>query len=94
MDQVLDEAERAISEGVREMVCRLNRGATSFQQTAANLARAAHLLVSKETLRQLIEEEGKAVLKAQQRGALAPDWKLRTVARRMARRGFIWAAMA
>lgn len=74
-DQLLDEAERAISEGVREMACRLNRGATSFQQTAENLARAAHLTVSKETLRQLIEGEGKAVLKAQQRGELAPDWQ-------------------
>lgn len=75
VDRVLDEAERAISEGVREMACRLNRGATSFQQTAENLARAAHLNVSKETLRKLIEEEGRAVLKAQQRGELAPDWE-------------------
>lgn len=77
MDRVLDEAERAISEGVREMACRLNRGATSFQQTAENLARAAHVLVSKETLRELIEQEGKAVLKAQQRGELGPDWQAR-----------------
>lgn len=75
VDQVLDEAERAISEGVRELACRLNRASTSFQKTAENLARAAHLMVSKETLRQLIEEEGRAVLKAQQRGELAPDWE-------------------
>jgi hypothetical protein len=53
-DALLDEAERTISEGVREMACRLNRGANNFQQTAENLARAAHLEVSKETLRQLI----------------------------------------
>ena len=57
------------------MACRLNRGSTSFGMTAENLARAAHLSVSKETLRQLIEEEGRAVLKAQQRGELAPDWE-------------------
>ena len=75
VDRLLDEAERAISEGVREMACRLNRGATSFQQTAENLARAAHLTASKETLRKLIEEEGRAVLKAQQRGELAPDFQ-------------------
>jgi len=74
-DHLLDEAERAISEGVREMACRLNRGSTSFEMTAANLARAAHLTVSKETLRKLIEGEGKAVLKAQQRGELSPDWE-------------------
>jgi hypothetical protein len=75
LDQVLDEAERAISEGVREMACRLNRASASFQQTAENLARAAHLTVSKETLRQLIEQEGQAVLKQQQRGELLPDWQ-------------------
>lgn len=77
LDRVLDESERAISEGVREMACRLNRASTSFQQTAENLERAAHLTVSKETLRQLIEEEGRAVLKAQQRGELAPGWDAR-----------------
>jgi hypothetical protein len=75
LDRVLDEVERAISEGVREMACRLNRGSTSFQQTANNLARAAHLVVSKETLRQLIEQEGRSVVEAQRRGLLAPDWE-------------------
>ena len=74
-DTLLDEAEHAISEGVREMACRLNRAATSFQQTAENLARAAHLSVSKETLRQLIEQEGRQVLKAQRGGTLAPAWE-------------------
>lgn len=75
LDRVLDEAERAISEGVREMACRLNRGSTSFQQTAENLARTAHLDASKETLRQLIEQEGRSVIEAQRRGLLAPDWE-------------------
>jgi hypothetical protein len=75
VDRILDEAERAISEGVREMACRLNRASTSFQQTAENLARTAHLTVGKETLRQLIEQEGQAVLKRQQRGELTPDWE-------------------
>lgn len=75
LDQVLDEVERAISEGVREMACRLNRGSTSFQQTAENLARTAHLDVSKETLRQLIEQEGRNVIETQRRGLLAPAWE-------------------
>jgi hypothetical protein len=44
----------------------------SFQQTAENLSRAAHLRVSNETLRQLSEQEAKAVLKAQQQGILGP----------------------
>lgn len=75
LDRVLDEAERSISEGVRELACRLNRGVTGFKQTAENLNRAAHLEISKETLRQLIEAEGRQVLRAQQDGALSPGWK-------------------
>jgi hypothetical protein len=73
-DGWLDEAEATISEGVREMACRLNQGSTSFEKTAGNLARAAHLSISKEALRQLVEGEGKAVLKALQRGELEPEW--------------------
>lgn len=75
LDRLLDESERAISEGVREMACRLNRGSTSFEQTADNLARTAHLEASKETLRQLIESEGRRVIEVQRRGQLAPDWE-------------------
>lgn len=41
-DRWLDEAESTISEGVREMACRLNQSSSSFAKTAANLARAAH----------------------------------------------------
>lgn len=74
MDRLLDEAEATISQGVREMACRLNQGATSFQQTAENLQRAAHLEVSKETLRELIESEGKRVQRQFQRGELTADW--------------------
>ncbi|MBE3040128.1 MAG: UPF0236 family protein [Chloroflexi bacterium] len=73
-DRWLDEAERVISEGVREMACRLNQGSTSFEKTAENLARAAHLSISKEALRQLIEGEGKVVLRALQRAELQPQW--------------------
>ncbi|MCG2682643.1 MAG: UPF0236 family protein [Planctomycetales bacterium] len=73
-DRWLDEAEATISEGVREMACRLNQGSTSFDKTAENLARAAHPSISKEALRQLIEGEGKAVLRALQRGELQPAW--------------------
>lgn len=74
IDRLLDEAEATISQGVREMACRLNEGATSFQQTAENLKRAAHLEVSKETLRELIESEAKQVQRKFQRGELSADW--------------------
>jgi hypothetical protein len=73
-DRWLDEAEARISEGVREMACRLNQGSTSFEKTAENLLRAAHLSISKEALRQLVEGEGKVVLRALQRAELQPPW--------------------
>jgi hypothetical protein len=57
------------------MACRLNQGSTSFEKTAENLGRAAHLLISKEALRQLVEGEGKVVLRALQRAELQPPWK-------------------
>jgi hypothetical protein len=70
----LDEAEATISEGVREMACRLNQDATSFQKAAGNLSRTAHLDLNKESLRQLVEAEGKAALRAMQRAELSPTW--------------------
>jgi hypothetical protein len=75
LDRIVDVAEQTISQGVREMACRLNRGATSFAMTAENLERAAHLWISRETLRQLIEEEGRRVLAVQRSGQMDPAWK-------------------
>ena len=74
IDMLVDATESTISEGVREMACRVNQDTSSFIKTAANLQRTAHINVSKETLRQLVEGEGKAVLKAMQRAELSPDW--------------------
>jgi hypothetical protein len=47
-DMWLDEAEATVSEGVREMICRLNQHSSSFAATAANLKRTAYLNISKE----------------------------------------------
>ena len=73
-DVLLDQTEQTISEGVREMACRVSQGTTSFQKAAANLWRTAHIRTSKETLRQLVEAEGRIVLNAMQRDELVPDW--------------------
>jgi hypothetical protein len=73
-DAWLDEAEATISEGVREMCSRLNQGSTCFRKAAANLGRTAHLDISAETLRQIVEADGKEVLRLFQRAELAPDW--------------------
>ena len=74
MDQRLGVARRTVSLGARELVCRLNAHSSSFRKTAENLQRAAQLQASAEQVRQLVEAEGKAVLKAAQEGKLKPTF--------------------
>jgi hypothetical protein len=56
------------------MACRVNQDASSFRKAAENLQRTAHIEVSKETLRQIVEGEGRAVLRAMQQSQLSPEW--------------------
>ena len=70
LDAWLDTAEGTISLGVREMACRLNGDGKNFDKAAANLARTAQVQLSGETLRVLVEAEGKRVLQAQRSGRL------------------------
>lgn len=74
-DARIDQAHATVSQGVREMLCRLNQHSASFAATAANLKRTACLDISKESVRQLIESEGKTVLTQMQRGQLTPPWQ-------------------
>ncbi len=74
LDQWLDTVESTISLGVREMACRLNGDGKNFDKAAANLSRTAQVKLSGETLRVLVETEGKRVLQAQRSGQLAVDW--------------------
>lgn len=72
IDAALDVAEASVSLAVRELACRLNQNASNFEKAAANLARTAQVRLSGETLRRLVEAEGKAVLAAA--GTLAVGW--------------------
>jgi hypothetical protein len=74
LDCYLDKAEQTMSVGVREIACRLNGDGKNFDKAAENLARAAQIYTSGETLRVLVENEGRQVLKAQQSGALPLLW--------------------
>jgi len=74
LDAWLDTSEATISLGVREMACRLNGDGKNFDKAAANLARTAQVALSGETLRALVETEGKRVLQAQRSGRLPLDW--------------------
>jgi hypothetical protein len=74
LDLYLDKAEQTMSVGAREIACRLNGDGKNFDKAADNLARAAQIHTSGETLRVLVENEGRQVLKAQQSGALPLPW--------------------
>jgi hypothetical protein len=64
LDALLDAGEATVSLGVRELACRLNQGARSFAKAAEDLTRAAQVHLSDELLRQVVETEGQAVLRA------------------------------
>jgi hypothetical protein len=74
LDVWVDLAEATLSLGVREMCCRLNGDGKSFDKAAENLARTAQFDLSGESLRQLVETEGKRVVHAQKQGHLPVDW--------------------
>jgi len=74
LDRWVDAVEASISLGVREMACRLNGDSKNFDKAAGNLARTAQVEVSGETLRTLVETEGKRVAQAQKSGQLPVTW--------------------
>jgi hypothetical protein len=73
-DEVVDRNGETITPGVREMACRENQAATSFDKAAENLARTAQVTLSGEQLRSVVEAEGRRVQAMQQAGALATAW--------------------
>ena len=74
LDAWLDTVEGSISLGVREMACRLNGDGKNFDKAAANLARTAQVHVCGETLRVLVEAEGRRVVQAQRSEQLPVGW--------------------
>lgn len=75
LDVWLDADEASFTLGVRELACRLNLASRNFDKAADNLARAAQIRLCGESLRQLVEGEGRAVQKAAQAGQLPLDWQ-------------------
>jgi hypothetical protein len=54
-DALVDRRGESVTLGVREMACRENQAATSFDKAAENLARTAQLVLSGEQLRLLVD---------------------------------------
>jgi len=73
VDQWLGIAAHRFSPGVREMCCR-EALHCAFEVTSDNLQRTAQLSINGRTIRQLVENQGRAVLAAQQSGSLKPGF--------------------
>ena len=67
----MDAAEATVSLGVREMCSRVNANAKSFERAADNLKRTAQLILSGETLRMIVESDGKLALQLTESGELS-----------------------
>jgi hypothetical protein len=70
LDVWIDLSEATISLGVRERACRLNGDGKNFDKAAENLAHVGQIFISGETLRKLVEQEGRRVLQVQHSGEL------------------------
>jgi hypothetical protein len=73
-DDSLNRPGDSVTLGVREMACRENQGATSFDKAAENLARTAQITLSGEQLRLVVEAEGRHVQVVQQAALLRAAW--------------------
>ncbi len=74
IDALLDQAEKSFTQGVREMLCRLNQSSSSFAKTAQNILRLASIEISGESVRQLVEYEGRIVSSQLTRGSINVGW--------------------
>jgi hypothetical protein len=71
IDQWLGLTEHRFSPGVREMCCR-EALHCAFEVASVNLQRTAQLSLDGRTLREIVEDQGRAVEAAQQSGTLRP----------------------
>jgi hypothetical protein len=74
MDGWLGLTEHRVSPGVREMCCR-EALHCPFEVARDNLERTAQLSLSGRHVREIVENEGRAVMRAQQKGTLAPAFQ-------------------
>jgi hypothetical protein len=74
VDKLLDESQKAVSVGVRQLCCREGTQARSFARGRENLKHTAQLTLGEELFRQIVESEGHAMLQASESEQLALDW--------------------
>src|ERR1019366_8832107 len=64
VDRLIDETEASVSVGVRQLCSREGTNGRAFDRGRDNLKHAAQIELGEELFRQIVESEGKAVLKA------------------------------
>jgi hypothetical protein len=74
VDDLIDAVNTGVSLAVREMCCRIACDSASFLRAAGNLDRVGQLKLSDESLRKLVESEGRAVLAWQDHEQLELDF--------------------
>lgn len=74
-DKLLDAMEQTISQAARDLCVKINHDARSFLTVHENLKSAAQIDLSYETIRQVVESEGKLAVEMVKSGELQPDWK-------------------
>jgi hypothetical protein len=71
---LLDAAEASVTVGLRELCCELGISGRSYARSVKTLKSAGSVVMGKELFRQVVESEGKAVLKASADEQLEIDW--------------------
>ena len=74
LDALLDKAQATVSLGLRELCCRQNAAARSFDKAAETLAKVGQVRMSGELFRQVVEAEGQRVLALAAAEELRPGW--------------------
>ena len=74
-DGLINQAGRTVTLAVQRMCCMLNSGKGNFEKTEEHLKRAAGLSLSGETIRKIVEANGRKALEMAQAGVLKPVWK-------------------
>jgi hypothetical protein len=73
-DRLVDETEAAVSVGTRQLCVREGTNARSFDRGRENLKHAALIVVGEEQFRQLVEGDGKNVVRLSGDEQLELDW--------------------
>ena len=74
IDRLVDATEAVVSIGVRQFCCREGTNARSFSRGRENLAEIGKIQAGEELFRQIVESEGKAVIKASNTEQLELEW--------------------